>query len=981
MIEDFLTMDLNVTHVVNLKPKVFPNLPPGEFTTIKREFWKEMIATKPKDEYKPVAFANFDVPVLHPKVAEKYSEDIYSNLCSMVYDLSDINWQHKNYLNHMIEMNVDEPLSCAEIIVNTTFIDEQFKNIPPENFTVEKYLNALLHQVEMNMLAGGDPEKMQSLISEYCPCAEQGMFDPFEHIIDDKRFIEPNDNYNKILYPNIDPIHYDEAVNYSVLANSIQNLWDHHSKDDDNENRFFRFHELKMPLVIERNELDPELLNTFDDQLHTLVAQKMQHLHSLRASNLSDDSKKALKDIHSALEPLGDEEDFEDRLELIDLIKPSNVPSCPQEYENFSFNDYNSENSRFYKEIMTGEALVQAINNCVNTYDYEYVEYIKPTDTMVFRFWNYGPRNLNHQPSLKSRRYIFHIPNKTCYRDYYEFVRHEIPEFIETQDLMLEEFLAEKAKEKQEKEFKPSVYTPIDELDFILPPSIKQWDIEEEERIRREEEEREIDEMERRSSRSRSSMKGSSALLRKRKSKSRGSFGRTKSRSRGSLRKKSKGSRGSLRRRGSRSRSSRGSLRRRRSRGSRNSLRRKGSKGSRGSLRRRSSKGSRGSLRSSSKGSLRRGSSKSLGRGSSRSLRRRRSSAMRRRSSGKLRSKSRIGSRRSVRSRFRFDRRSSIMKRRRRMTRSLFGNDEDGKETTYKDTIREEDKCFIGYNLGDKIVRLEVDAHTFKSYITKAQVVVDNWIYRDKTLNMNISHYDNILRVVKPYTEERPGSMILSPITNLNLQLDNNTQIYFLRNELNEPLTDTMNVDPKSGDADVMKAAENPLADEPISSKYDWNVHILTPCGQRIITEPIFQDTQKSVRYMAKDGCEFIFYPNGCVASVDKNTGCVKVYTSNGAIYETKLRSNISTQRIIDQMKLPKAEELQADEEEDDKGDVFVNTSRKMRQNWNFLFENEIKFLSYFPEFISENFFVTLPRGVRFSVRNGKIVILIYIRM
>lgn len=338
---------------------------------------------KPTDSTKPTAFYGVQTHVHHPDFLKEHIMQIDTELSALVYDSEDIWRQHKNYLDNIDELKVNEKAPLTDSKTYTNY----FNDLDVEHTGVEHVLDALLCQVEQLL-----PNEVMALNVTHPSLASVNCTDysqlplnqnyPLACFLDTKRVLEHQDELFQRMQHLVDPQHLQYLFRLAALVDE----WKLAERFEDAQN----INLLKSFVDKQKDCLNLEYL------LNVL------HINGFESSPLAEVPNEEHLDPHSISRGL-------QLSNVLEEIKKQNIDVTE------------------HVELLTPSALQQQIVLALQTFD-NMTQTINPvTNSLLITFSNNGQ-------VLQTSSYEQHLTTKVCFRDYVDYVIDEEMEWILSQE-------------------------------------------------------------------------------------------------------------------------------------------------------------------------------------------------------------------------------------------------------------------------------------------------------------------------------------------------------------------------------------------------------------------------------------------------------------------------------------------------------------------------------------------------------------------
>ncbi|CAO1442405.1 unnamed protein product [Diamesa tonsa] len=395
-----VSMDSSFKTIINMFPRYVEET--EKISEDATKFWNEIVANKFTKEFENLAFIDMDAPANVPAYLLELRESlIYNQMCYLFYDMEDNKSNYQMFLKRMeiIELKSESPDEDLEQL------NQRLQHFPEQFISVELVYEMIIDQI--------CEEPFNDLVNV-------SETNPFILTLFEKEFYDMNDNLFKLLGPN-------NKKNYTLeIKKQRDNLifWNNVPLVEDEERRILNYFLIKIQEFIkiqssrEFLEFNIYILQSLlldRKASKSLVADK--HFHENRSvSTTQGPHLKVLRSVS----------DF-----YVDYQNTTKIPAAIAELiedEDILKGTISFSNPQV--QLKSSSAMVQYLTYLLETYDNYHHEYFKLLDVILIKFKKIStPHKL-----FTSKSYFKIIPTPVCFRDFIDYVKYEIDDWIENKE-------------------------------------------------------------------------------------------------------------------------------------------------------------------------------------------------------------------------------------------------------------------------------------------------------------------------------------------------------------------------------------------------------------------------------------------------------------------------------------------------------------------------------------------------------------------
>ena len=394
-----VSMDSSFKTIINMYPRYVEET--EKLSEEATNFWNELIANKFTKEFENLAFIDLDAPGdVSAYLLELRKSLIFNQMSYLFYDIEDIKSQHQMFLKSLeiIELELESPdKDLKELNQRLQYFPEQF-------ISVELIFEMIMDQI--------CEEPVQDLVNV-------SETNPFILNSFQKEFYDMNDSLFQLLGPNNKNIYTFEM---EKLKDKFT-FWNNVPSVENDERRILNYFLGKIQELINMQSpceflefyiyiLQSSLLDRKASK--SLITDKSFHenrsLSTMQASHLK--VLRSVSDFHVDYQnttkiPVAIAELIEDG----DILKGT-----------ISFSD-------IQVQLKSSSAMIQYLSYLLETYHNYHHEYFKLLDVILIKF-----KKILIPSKFSSKSYFKIIPTPVCFRDFNDYVKYEVADWIDTNE-------------------------------------------------------------------------------------------------------------------------------------------------------------------------------------------------------------------------------------------------------------------------------------------------------------------------------------------------------------------------------------------------------------------------------------------------------------------------------------------------------------------------------------------------------------------
>ncbi|XP_068619233.1 sperm-associated antigen 17-like [Battus philenor] len=554
LLESLIKIGVPLTAIVQIKiDPTSTKISSGFFTGTKRghsanelaaektsEFW-ETIQQLRLDKtsapiYKDMAFIVFNPPYRSTETLSHNAENIYDELCFLMYDIQDLTRQHYHYLDNMDVMCLPTDDEGTSVMLDK--YSDVLNEMPLECTTIFSVLDSVLQIVCAEPTVDTDDSNTSLLtaLTLIQPSISNKSLDNLEKAdnlinkvfdtlsksdVKKKKFRvtcgEEYDNYKdpviigygdyaKTATFHLDNVNLDPVIWSSLVNMPVCKLWEHQIPRTEELKARINFHMSALLSCFERKDLDDSLLNRL---IHLLSLRKLyNNRSSLKNPNVPPVTITEFKKVYlkrsAFVEPLlkssslywansgtsppsptiiksdsysrESYESSDSEVQEVELLF-----ECPDISELVSateiFNnkpaDHLIDDYDFYEDF-SGVNALQVLLDAFSKFNCLNYKYCEVTDSYVMMFYN-----THDNEGIYREEWRCHLPTPVCLQDFFDFILEEQLQWIQDEEKLYDESTALKTKlewkESLDQVPRKTCIEDIDELEseFLMKGSLK----------------------------------------------------------------------------------------------------------------------------------------------------------------------------------------------------------------------------------------------------------------------------------------------------------------------------------------------------------------------------------------------------------------------------------------------------------------------------------------------------------------------------
>ncbi|CAO1441503.1 unnamed protein product [Diamesa serratosioi] len=393
-----VSMDSSFKTLINMYPQFVEET--ENISEQSNNFWNQIIANKFTKDFENLAFIDLDGPANVPLyLLELRKSLIYSQMSYLFYDIEDIKSHYQMFLKNLelIELELENPDKDLEEL------NQRLDNFPQQFISVELIFEMIMDQIcePLNDL-DGIPE-----------------IDPFILNSFKKEFYDMNDSLFKRLGPNNKMIY---TLEIEKMKNKLQ-FWNNVTSIEDDERRILNYFLIKIQEMIEI-QFSCDFL-----EFYIYILQFSILDNKASKSLVTDKPFHEIRSVSTAhehhLEVLRSVSDF-----YVDYQNSTKIPfAIAQLVEDENILQYIISLSDIQVQLKSPSAMIQYLTFLLDTYDNYHHEYFKLLDVILIKF-----KKSAKPYKFTSRSYLKIIPTPVCFRDFNDYVKYEIADWIKIKD-------------------------------------------------------------------------------------------------------------------------------------------------------------------------------------------------------------------------------------------------------------------------------------------------------------------------------------------------------------------------------------------------------------------------------------------------------------------------------------------------------------------------------------------------------------------
>lgn len=394
-----VSMDLSLKTIINMFPRYAEE--PEKISEDATNFWNEIVANKFTKEFENLAFIDLDAPPNVPAyLLELRKSLIYNQMCFLFYDIEDLKSHHQMFLKKMkiIELELESPGRDLEEL------NQRLKHLPEQLISVE-----LIYEMIMDQIC---EESIFDLVNVSAT-------DPFILTLFEKEFYDINDSLFKLLGPK-------NKKNYTFEIKKQRDkltFWNDVPLVEDDERRILNYFLIKIQELV-KMQSPCEFLEFNIYILQSLLLDRKaskslvtdKHFHENRSvSTIQEHHFKVLRSVSDFYV------DYQNTIKIpvaiAELIEDEHILKGTM-----SFSD-------IQVQLKSSSAMIQYLSYLLETYDNYHHDYFKLLDVILIKFMK-----ISTPYKFTSKSYFRIIPTPVCFRDFNDYVKFEIADWIESKE-------------------------------------------------------------------------------------------------------------------------------------------------------------------------------------------------------------------------------------------------------------------------------------------------------------------------------------------------------------------------------------------------------------------------------------------------------------------------------------------------------------------------------------------------------------------
>lgn len=392
-----VSIDSSFKTIINIFPRYVEET--EKISENATNFWNEIVANKFTKEFENLAFIDLDAPANVPAyLLELRKSLIYNQMCYLFYDIENIKSHHQMFLKSLkiIELELESPVKDLEEL------NQRLQHFPEQFISVE-----LIFEMIMDQICG------EPLIDVVNVSAK----DPFILNLFDKEFYDMNDSLFKLLGPNNKNIY---TLEMKKQRNKFT-FWNNVPSVEDDERRILNYFLSKIQELI-KMQSPCEFL-----EFHIYILQSLLLDRKASKSLVTDKQFHENRSVSTIqghhLKVLRSVSDF-----YVDYQNTTKIPNAIAELiEDEDILKEAIHISDIKIQLKSSSAMIQYLSYLLETYENYHHEYFKLLDVILIKF---KKNSIPHKFTSKS--YFKIIPTPVCFRDFNDYVKYEIDDWIES---------------------------------------------------------------------------------------------------------------------------------------------------------------------------------------------------------------------------------------------------------------------------------------------------------------------------------------------------------------------------------------------------------------------------------------------------------------------------------------------------------------------------------------------------------------------
>lgn len=475
---------MNVVSIIKLYPRTDPPKASIEPQEILDDFWLKLDRIKSERIFKRVSFFELDVPVATPAICY-YRRVLFENQFTyFLYDIQDMWRQHKTYLENVKDVNVTETepfmkemdaefnklledIDSDQMTVHLIFdaLVERASGILKEKETAEAQANEskkiVRRSLKMIMSAITATSSDSTFGEEENECIDENesrVYQPLMADVKGKIIMERNDKYSHRVFDEkqsselyvrqlrilkrFSTIGFTEtAPNERSCNNYFLNKLQKYLEHTPTDGVFLEVYLNILQMLNLKNEIKPMFKEKTEE-----IPEKLWQQYSL--PNIATEAKN--------LTLLTSISDY-----YIDYRNQGKVPMNLYRVTQDNFRseeqlNMSKDNMQYAIELLSAAAVLQLLDKYSMDYDKKSQFFSTLTDANIFRFWND-----TNKVKFAISKYMQPIPTRVCFRDFIQYVRPEILEWLTKEEKIYDEFVSKSL-------LRPSLLSALEDNEKIL---------------------------------------------------------------------------------------------------------------------------------------------------------------------------------------------------------------------------------------------------------------------------------------------------------------------------------------------------------------------------------------------------------------------------------------------------------------------------------------------------------------------------------
>lgn len=399
VIKAAVTMDSSFKTIINVCPRYAEET--EKISEEATNFWNEIIANKFTKDFENLAFVDLDAPANVPAyLLELRKSLIYNQMSYLFYDIEDIKSHYQRFLKSMeiIQLELETPDKDLE------GLKQRLQYFPEQFITVELIFQMIMDQI------------CEEPLNDFSDVSET---DPFILNSFDKEFYDMNDTLFKLLGPNNKKIY---TLELEKLKNKLT-FWDNVPSIDDDERRIMNYFLGKIQEMT-KMQSSCEFL-----EFYIYVLQSSLLDHKASKSLITDKHFHENRSVSTRqgrnMNVLRSVSDFH-----VDYQNTTKIPVAIAELvEDEDILKGSLSLSGIQVQLKSSSAMIQYLSYLLETYDNYHHEYFKLLDVILIKF-----KKFSIPYKFTSKSYFKIIPTPVCFREFNDYVKYEIADWIQSKD-------------------------------------------------------------------------------------------------------------------------------------------------------------------------------------------------------------------------------------------------------------------------------------------------------------------------------------------------------------------------------------------------------------------------------------------------------------------------------------------------------------------------------------------------------------------